>query len=219
MSRLDWLLGFVVFLVLLVVAVGGLFFWQQSRLDLDLVMTPLATDGTTAVVQQDSPQANPGQPALISFGRAHGRARGWQEDASLITASATWPVVNSADEVRGGRASWNFVFYSPVNDTAVSTNVVDEKVSVGDPYPIDQILNPLQISGWQIDSDDALNIFLTNGGENFINSQTDVTVATQLSTISESGRMEWLISAFANRNGETLTLVIDASTGDVIEVR
>lgn len=217
MSRLDWLLGVSVFVVLLIVAVIGLFFWQQSQLD--LAVTPVAGAGGVVAATRAPFEPSEGQPALLSFGRAHSKALAWDGEASLITASATWPQVNSADDVRGGQASWNFVFYSPVNDTAVSTTVVDKQVSVGDPYPTYQTLNPLQISGWQIDSDDAINLFLVNGGEAFLRDQIDVSLTSQLSTITGNGRMEWLISAFANRNGETFTIRIDASTGDILEVR
>lgn len=216
MSRLDWLLGLAVFVVLVVVAVVGLFFWQQSRLD--LAVTPMAVDGIPAegIVASDVPE---GQPALISFGRAHGRALTWQQDASLLTASATWPIVNSPADLQDGRANWNFVFYSPTQNTAVSSTVIGEQVSTSDPYPIFEQLAPLQISGWQVDSDEALVIFLQSGGERFLGNQTDVTLTTQLSTIADGQRMHWLVSAFANRNGETLTLVIDATSGEVLETR
>ncbi len=217
MSRLDWLVGLLVFVVLLVLAVAGIFLWQQSRLD--LTVTPVS-EGAVVFEGVPSEAEADGKPALLSFGRAHGRVlNDWQNDASLVTASATWPLVRNADDVRGGQANWNFVFYSPTTSTAVSTNVVNEQVAVSEPYPIYQTLNPLQLNGWQIDSDDALEIFLNNGGEAFLNTQTDVSLTTQLSTINNNTRMEWLISAFANRNGETLTLLIDATSGTVLEIR
>lgn len=218
MSRLDWLLGFAVFIVLVAVAVVGVFFWQQSRLD--LAVTPVASgQGVPEDMPTMSDLSEGGEPALISFGRAHGRALNWQGDASLINASATWAVVNGATDIQDGRANWNFVFYSPTQNTAVSSTVVNDQVSVSEPYPILQKLNPLQVGGWRIDSDDALAIFLQNGGDTFLNTQTDITVTTQLSTISDEQRMEWLISAFANRNGEALTLVIDATSGEVLQTR
>jgi hypothetical protein len=220
MSRVDWLLGIIVFLLLLVIVAIGLFFWQQSTLD--LAVTPVSVGNANAevapIVTRSAPEVS-GQPALVSFGRAHGRAQSWAPDASLMTASATWPLITDVDTLREGKANWNFVFFSPDTSTAVSANVVDEQVSVGDPYPITQPVNPLQISGWQIDSDQAIGIFLVNGGEAFLREQTDVSLTSQLSTVSGGTRMEWLFSAFANRNGETFTIVIDASTGDVVETR
>jgi hypothetical protein len=215
MSRLDWLLGGLLFVVLLIVVVSGLFFWQQSQLA--LALTPVAGQGITAVAPTTT---LPNEPALISFGRAQGRVRnGWQQDAALVTASATWPLVNSADELRDGEANWNFIFYSPSESTAVAANVGNQQVSVSDPYPIYQKLDPLEVSGWQIDSHEALVVFLLHGGNQFLDQQEDVTVTSQLDAYSDNSRMVWLVSAFANRNGNTLTLVIDATSGDVIEVR
>lgn len=214
MRRLDWLIAFGLFLVLLTAVILGIFFWQQSRLNLELTPVP-----NVPLVANSSAVAT-GETALLAFGRSQNRALAWQADAVLIAGEATWPFVDTMDILLQGREDWNFTFYSAAQQAAVGATVVDKNPSLGDPYPVADVLQPLGIEGWQVDSDAAVRIFLANGGTQFFQSESYVTFFMQLSMVANNnGRIEWLLAAVSQQTGHSLTLRIDATSGEILEVQ
>jgi hypothetical protein len=214
MRRHDWLWGFALFVLLLAVVVMSLFFWQQSRLDLDLTAVPI-----TPAVVLGGEQTAVGETALTAFGRAQNRALAWQSDAVLLSASATWPIISQLDMLLEGREQWEFIFYSPSQQSGLTASVVDGEVRTGEPYPVPTLSQPLNSVGWRINSQAAVQLFLANGGNQFFQTEPYVGFFMALSTTESNGRMEWLIAAVSHQTSKSMTMRLDATTGDILDIQ
>ena len=215
MRRLDWLLGLALFVVLVVVGTLAFFFWQQSRLDLDLTALPVTP---VAAAPVGGAQTAVGETALTAFGRAQQQALGWQNDAQLLTANATWPIINRLDMLLEGREQWEFMFYSPSQQSGIIVAVVEGVVTASEPYPISQPLQPLGVVGWRINSETAVQIFLANGGQQFFTSEPFVSFFMSLSTTNDNGRIEWLVAAVSQQTSKSITMRLDATSGDILDI-
>ena len=85
-----------------------------------------------------------------------------------------------------------------------------------DPQPF----SPLDITNWQLDSNDAIQIMLDSGGEQMIADEgiTILTMALLTGNQYESNELEWLVSLIAPQNGRILDLRLNAHTGELIEM-
>jgi hypothetical protein len=59
--------------------------------------------------------------------------------------------------------------------------------------------------------------FLGQGGAEFMTSNGVTTLTMMLSTGNENGRIEWLVSLFGDQTLNSLTMRIDATTGEILE--
>ena len=91
MSRLEWILG-IVLLVLLVVVIGlALSLWLGPETN---IASPLSGPEAAAAGYADDiapTRSTPQQTAKNAYVSAQKAAQGWQEDAVLVSATATWP--------------------------------------------------------------------------------------------------------------------------------
>lgn len=212
MSRLEWILGILLVLLLLVVVGLSAMLWRRPSLP--------ELPGGTAVAQPPAPTSvYPGKTALLAYALAQRQAATWQSDAMLLGATATWRQGISESSLRQGAESWGYSFYSPSSGGTALVTVVGEQtnLSVGaDPftpaYPL------AQAGGWVLDSQAAVGIFLDGGGTQFLSQATGVTMIMQLNTSTADGRVEWLLSLFASGDGRSLTMRLDATSGNVLEV-
>lgn len=206
MRLMDLLLGFALTVLVLAAIFLGVFFWQQSNLNLDVQNDTLTTNSLVK-----------GETALLSAGRAQQVALAWKSSALLATSVATWSPNTPVTELTAGRAEWAFVFYDPLSQTATAVNVVNGQATLGKPYPVSQSLEPLALSGWKINSDIALNIFLREGGEEFLLTEPQVSLSMKLSTVNENPRIEWIIAALSDTSGNSYTIWIDATSGTILQ--
>lgn len=206
MRLMDLLLGFALTVLVLAAVFLGVFFWQQSNLDLAVQSDNLATNNLIK-----------GETALLSAGRAQQVALAWKSSALLATSVATWSPDTPLTELTAGRAEWAFVFYDPASQTATAVNVVNGQATLGKPYPVSQPLEPLALSGWKINSDVALTLFLKEGGEQFFLTEQQVSLSMKLSTVNENPRIEWIIAAVSDISGNSYTMWIDATSGTVLQ--
>ena len=217
MNRLEWILGIVLIILLAIVAVFSLLLWFRPDGE-----QPTASDSAAAVAvraNQIAPTSTfDGQTAKIAFTAAQPVAANWQSDAALLNASATWPQGASSRELIEGETTWSFTFYSPQSKATALISVVEGAatlVSTGDysaPNPI------LAANGWQLDSKDAIEQFLTEGGETFINNNGVTNLTMMLSTSSEAGRIQWLVSLFSTQTLRSYTMELDATSGEILTV-
>lgn len=214
MSRTDWILGLALIIVLAAVTFLGVFFWQQSRLDLPTAETALVSDYNEIV----DPNKISGKTAIVAYGLAQNHVNKWQNDAQLISATATWPPNLTVGTVLVGAETWNFTFYSPSVREAVNVSVTESSATLGRPYEVQGNLQPIGPSAWKINSDEAITIFMANGGNDFFVSEQDVLLTTQLTTVAESRKLEWLIAAISDKTGHGLTIIIDGATGEVLDI-
>jgi hypothetical protein len=79
-------------------------------------------------------------------------------------------------------------------------------------------MNPADLSGWQTDSPAVATTLLEQGGSAFIDQEGLTTLVMTLSTNTQAGRIEWFASLVGNQTGNSLNLVMNATTGEVIEI-
>ena len=216
MNRLEWILGILLVVLLLVVIVFSLMLWFQPNL-------PTAAPANSAtVIANRAVQPAPtsvfeGQTAMVAFAVAQQTAVTWQNDAVLLTASATWPQGSTPQMLLEGETTWGYTFYSPATQQTALISVVENKAQLVNESRTDDSLDLLAVSGWNIDSRDAIQTFLAEGGATFMSQQGTTALTMQLSTENEDGRIEWIVSLFAYQTRNSLTMHIDATSGDIVQ--
>ncbi|MCL4262464.1 MAG: hypothetical protein KJ069_04585 [Anaerolineae bacterium] len=221
MNRLEWILGIVLVLLLVVVAALSLIFWLRPETTVNLA-GPAANTGTViarqaAVVAPTSVYT--GETALIAYARAQGAAAAWQSDARLLNVQATWPQLANAQELRDGKTTWGFTFYSPTAQEIAVISVVEEAARIVSQGPHQQTAALLNATGWNLDSDQAITRLLEAGGSQFV-AETGVSSLTMMLTMDDSeanGRMEWQLNLIAPQHGRGLKMRIDATNGEILE--
>ena len=217
MNRLEWSLGIILVILLIVVAVFSVLLWFRPD------NTPAAGQPSSAtIVAARANQIAPtplfaGQTARVAFAAAQGEAAVWQNDATLLNASATWPQGASSQDLLTGETAWSFTFYSPQTDSSALISVIEDEaalLSTGSYNPTTPVLSA---GGWQLDSGDIIKQFLDQGGEEFILTNGVTTLTMMLSTSNDTGRIEWFVSLFGDQTLGSLTMRIDATSGEVLE--
>ncbi len=219
MNRLEWILGIVLVVLLLVVAVVSLTFWFRN--DRTTVSGPASNSATIIAQRADDIAPTPeyeGRSAIVAYAAAQNAAVAWQPDAQILTAQATWPQGATAEQLLKGEESWGFTFYSPAAKRIAVFSVVEDDaslVSEGDHQQTDPLLSA---SGWNLDSQEAIETFLGQGGRTFLAEQgvSTMTMALLASDQEGNGRLEWQISLFSLQSGQAFTMRLDATSGEVL---
>lgn len=206
MTRFEKILIGLLVVLLGVILVVGLLLWIQP----DEQRPP-------PVVGIEPTSVFAGQPAQVAYAAAQQAANAWQADARLLRASGTWPQGSRLEEMRSGRAVWTFTFYSAESGEVATVAVTEGPPAAQNPRPVAAPLTPADVSGWQVDSNDAVNIAFQAGAEAFLAQADIATLNMELSTANENGRMEWLVTFLAPQTGNSFIIRLDATSGEVIE--
>ncbi len=217
MNRLEWVLGILLVVLLLVVVGISAFLWLQPR----TATLPEGYEQTTVVARPAGAVAPTsvyeGKTALVGYAAAQGAISDWHDDAALLNANATWPMGTSEADLRNGDTTWGFTFFSPSAGKAALVTVTGDlaqrisESSYAPPVP------PADVGGWQLDSRAAVERMLDEGGSDFLQSAGATTMVMQLTTGNENGRIEWFMSLISE-NGRSLNMRIDATSGEILEV-
>ena len=219
MNRLEWILGIVLVVLLLVVAVLSLTFWFRN--DRTAVSGPAANSATIIAQRADDIAPTPaydGRSAIVAYATAQNTAVAWQPDAQLLNAQATWPQGATAEKLLEGEESWGFTFYSPSAQRIAVFSVVEDEASLVSEGEHRQTEPLLSASGWNLDSRDAIETFMSGGGRTFLADRgvSTMTMALLASDTEGNGRLEWQISLFSLQNGQAFTMRLDATSGEVL---
>jgi hypothetical protein len=155
--------------------------------------------------------------ALIASTFAQQVAHGWQADARLFQATATWQQAN-LQQIKSGAGPWSFTYYSPAETAVAVINVTDNQATLLNENSSKNRLAPLEVSGWAINSPQAIDIMLAQGGATFMEQEGDATLIMTLTTDNGNGRMEWFVSLFSEQSGNSFTTRLDATSGEPLEV-
>lgn len=211
MSRLEWILAAILSILLIAVVGLGLALWLRPGIG---TAPPLPT--------VDAPVAStPGiarNTAILSYSIARAAARDWQPDARLARASATWTQGASREELLSGRATWDFTFFSTGAGTMAIISVIEEEAVLITEQAVDQEPALADVSGWQVDSPDAVTRLMQEGGEAFLRGAGVTTLTATLNAARENGQIEWFLSLIPEYSGESLTMRINASNGEATVV-
>ena len=199
MNRLEKILGISLAFIILGSLLIGFWFWQQQQLAARLEnIGELVTEVVPEPLETSS-ESTLGL-SIRSFGVAHSVASQWREDALLVIALNSWPQLDSAQDIASTRGGgWLYTFYSPSTGNAATFGVNGTNVSQGPDHPSRKTLTPRPPSEWRISDDVAVDIFLANGGREFMESETSIHMTMQLSTVEDHSRIQWLIAAVATQ--------------------
>lgn len=219
MNRLEWILGIVLVVLLLVVAVLSLTFWFRN--DRTAVSGPAANSATIIAQRADDIAPTPeydGRSAIVAYATAQNTAVAWQPDAQLLNAQATWPQGATAEQLLEGEESWGFTFYSPSAQQIAVFSVVEDEAALVSEGEHQQTEPLLAASGWNLDSRDAIETFMSGGGRTFLaeSGVSTMTMALLASDTEGNGRLEWQVSLFSLQSGQAFTMRLDATSGEVL---
>ena len=221
MNRLEWVLGILLVILLGVVVVLSLLFWFRPNDG----GTINASSESDAFIAQQAALVAPtsvyeGQSAKLAFVAARRAATEWQVDAELLNGTATWPQGAPANDLLSGETTWGFSFYSSQTGNSASFSVVDNEAQLIGTSNVTQPYTPLDITGWQVDSDEAIRQLLDSGGFQFIEDEgiTILTMALLADNQSQTGQLEWIVSLIGTENGRLLDMRINAHSGELLEL-
>lgn len=225
-NRLEWVLGILLIILLIVVVVLSVVFWFRPEAPGGATSSRGGAANSATVIAQNASEVGPtpvyeGRTARAAFQDAERVALTWQPDARLLNASATWSQGATVDALSSGREAWTFTFYSQlVSKTAVYT-VVDRQVTfIGESAsPANQVVQ--DDANWQLDSNEAIQILLSEGGYQFLDQEEIAILTMVLMTHNQtpSQQMEWLVSLIGTESGNSIDLRVNATSGELLEVK
>ncbi|MCA9946242.1 MAG: hypothetical protein H6656_09725 [Ardenticatenaceae bacterium] len=207
--------------VLLIVVAGlSLTFWFGNR---STAVSNTTANSATIIAERADDIAPTsvfdGRTAMVAYAKAQQTAEDWQPDAVLLNAQATWPQGTTATDLRQGKTTWGFTFYAASVQKIAIVSVVEDTAVVVSEGPHNQEAPILSVTGWNLDSQEAIESFLNAGGNSFIESAGVSTLTMALFTDDQerNGRMEWQISLFSLQTNQALTVRLDATSGELLE--
>lgn len=171
------------------------------------------------------PPPAPNQPVTIVFEggtaktaylAALKQAQGWHSPLELVSLSASWP--NASLDSLGQAETWDFSFFSGEHERLYFVVVATDKLVVGRPHPFKlkrppRLVNPAE---WAVDSDQALSIWLNNGGGAFVQTFPENQVEILLRRDNNSNKPIWNIIGVTPDQSQLLYMTIDAMTGAIL---
>jgi hypothetical protein len=196
MSRLEWILGGILAVLLVGVAVMVTFVWLRPA---PQTMRPVAT--------------RIGLTARNAYLVGEPVARAWAADARLIAAQATWQESSSfpVDE-----ASWSLVFYSAGQSTKALVTVVNGAASLISTSEAPPGLEAQALEPWQFDSPDAITRLLLAGGQTFLSQHGKARLVLRLDAHEQ---LTWKAMLVETKTNWSYSVEIDAREGHIIAVQ
>lgn len=205
-SRKEWTI--LIVLVVLVLAIYGGFLLVVTR-------------GGGARVESAVPRPATAWKVLTAqeaYPLAREVARAWQPDAQLSMASSSWRGSATSPELLEGRTTWGFHFVSPSAGQFCVVSVVGDETQIVESGDIPRVPVLLEVADWNIDSPQALSIFLERGGRDYLAAHADTDVHLRLLTGVENETLLWLAVGLSANDDPVHTVSIDAVTGAVVEM-
>ena len=169
---------------------------------------------------ESSPTAESGSTqapltAREAYALALSEARNWQDDAQLVSATASWNNID-AEEQLFEDVAWGFTFLSAqsaqtqiISVTRVGAERVREARSTSSVRTAD-------VASWQVDSPEVVNLFLEHGGRDFLSQHPGATISLRLASEEDSDRLAWLAIGIQSAEKATMVLKLDAGTGELL---
>jgi hypothetical protein len=168
----------------------------------------------TAARKETYSLAQISQSARNLYPLADQAARSWQKDAKLVSASASWLFVKMED--LSAPTNWTFQFFSPRAQKIYVVSASEQRVTVIRDSLSPYVLPAAPVGEWQLDSNQALTIWLNNGGGDLLAAHPVVDVSAMLQ-LSEQDGLEWFVAGTV-RDSQTVHLVrIDAQSGALVQ--
>lgn len=178
----------------------------------------LAVYGLLAVLVVGLPGRGPTSKAAFTareaYGMAQREAQAWQGDAQLVSATASWSDL-AAEQLLREDASWGFTFLSPQARQVRIVSVDREKAQGVQTINATAKTQAVDAAAWQVDSPQVLGLFLDHGGRDFLAEHPGATVTLRLGREEGGDRLVWLAFGIYSADRSTMTLQVDATSGEV----
>ena len=158
------------------------------------------------------------ESAFEVYPRAKEEAKRWNDQAILYQIPPTRLMEGNFGLSGGGPPGWFFMFKDPDSPVELFVEIVDGKlygkteaqpIIIGEPK---YKLNPIEMDSNLLDSDDALNIYLDDGGDEFFLNNPDVELDYRLVFLEGIEHPIW--SIFDVSDFTTPLYNVDAITGE-----
>jgi len=156
-----------------------------------------------------------GFTAKDAYPQALQEAQTWQPDADLVSASASWREV-TAEQLLEEDASWGFTFFSAQTRQIRVVAVNREGAKGAENVDVPPTVRTVDTASWQLDSPEVLRLFLDHGGRDFLAQHPGATVSLRLGLEEGGERLVWHAFGIYSTDRSTITLSVDANSGDVI---
>lgn len=208
MSRLEWVLSGILALLIIVIAVMMLLFWNLNRQQSAL---PAAPEEASAG-QEMAEVTTTASTAQEAYELAHPTAQAWAEDARLLSASATWAEGASFTTEDAG---WSLLFYSPERSETGLVSVSKGRARLLRNSATNRSLLPLSLENWQVDSPAVIDTLMAHGGEEFVQMHNQATLSL---TFNALDALQWQAQLIDREQQTILTVEIDPISGAVTTI-
>jgi hypothetical protein len=165
-----------------------------------------------------TPTVDPGlSTARDAYRAAANAAVSWKSDARLVSVSASWHAPQP-DVLARGKSSWAFFFASPAPQPGGQTATYIVSVAEGRAEGVRESIMPgefrqLAFLDWKVDSPKALELFLNNGGLDFLRRYQNADVQARLYMPTEGNVPLWSVTAVDREAKVSSVVRVDATTG------
>ncbi len=182
-----------------------------------LVIVVYLALGLAALASQRSsvPPPKEALTAKEAYAQAQAAALDWREDARLLSVTAAWSQATEKD-LATGETSWGFYFLSPLARQVQIFSVTEEGATGIKTINATHTEGGIDPSQWQVDSPEAIRLFLANGGREFLAQHPGAAVNLRLAQ-EESGLLFWMASGLSSQDKATFSLALDAASGEVVK--
>jgi hypothetical protein len=149
-------------------------------------------------------------PIALEAGQA------WQGDAQFVSATASWRDL-TAEQLLEENATWGFTFFSPQTRQIRIISVTEGGAEGTKGINIPPNVHTVDVASWQVDSPQVLDLFLNNGGRDFLAQYPDATVSLRLGPQDGGERLVWMAFSIYSPDKRTMTLIVDANSGEIID--
>lgn len=199
-----WLVGCALVMLLL-----GIFYSQGGSVEALPTPPPVANYALTFE----------GVAAKEAYPPALANAQEWQGDVALVAASTHWPEATLESVTRFG--AWDFRFYSPTRRRIYFAVVRPDQPVIGRPHLYKQETNVstslVDPTAWLVDSDEAVTIWVNNGGGPFLETFPGSSVELLLHQLPQENLLVWDIIGVSQDQSQIFFLSINANNGNILE--
>jgi len=199
MTRTQWVV--VIGLLSFILAIFGILLFQLQVPEMS------ATPAPPAFLLEEEARARAVYPI------AQQEALRWREDAQLSSAGVVWDDLGPGGILKRDR--WTFEFYSPSQRRMAIIRVVDGEAERLRTALLPNSLPALPLDQWQVDSTQALQIWWEQGGGDFIQRHTRVSISLKLRVEPQGTRLLWIVAG--SSSGQHSVVQIDGGDGTVLQ--
>jgi hypothetical protein len=166
------------------------------------------------------PPGGESEPNLVETAReyypaAATEAQSWQTDAQLVNATATWSNVQSEEDLHEA-AAWGYTFLSPETRLVSVVSVTPDGAEQVQTSDATATTRGVDMSLWQVDSEQVLSLFLDSGGRDFLAQHPGATVTLRIGLDESGERLVWYAMGIYSPERATLVVTVDATTGELL---